>query len=113
VFTTTTNGGNPGSSNLPIIIIGVVGGVVLIAVVTVCIAAAVLSTQSSAAGPGIAASPAAVSSRPRFIAPRMYSTGYRGYYNNGYYNNQCCGYRPQPRSYHCARVYPSRCFRQY
>jgi len=78
----------PGSNNLAIIIGSVVGGVVLIAMVTVCLVVVVLLRRRTIWKPSFPASPAAVSSQLCVTTPHLHSSGHRGYYNNGYSNNQ-------------------------
>jgi len=79
---------------------GAVAAVVVIATVIGVIIRRVLSTRSAAERPPAAAEPAMVSSPPvtvfskpavhaRFIQSPLYYHAYGGYYNNGYYNNEC------------------------
>jgi len=83
--------------NLTLILAVAVGGAVAAAVVIATVIGViwrVLSSSSAAAEPAVvASSPVTVFSKPavhaRFIQSPLYYRPYGGYYNNGYYDNEC------------------------
>ena len=80
--------------------------VAIVTVLSLIITWRLSSTANAAARPPVSASPVAVSSRPPparhhgFAPAHLCSHGYLGYHGNGYYGNERCARRLNPRCFH-------------